>query len=238
MFYFLTSSPLEGRPPVISNKNDFRDELVYRLQGEAKGLFICSDPYSFDRTDAFAEAVRTALEDAGIAFLTYNVLDARTSENASELVKDASFIVLAGGHVPTQNAFFRSIDLRLLLESFRGVLVGISAGTMNSARIVYSQPELDGEATDPEYLRFLQGLNVTRTMIIPHYQMTKDYMLDGMRLFEDITYPDSFGHRFHALCDGSYIMGDGSQEMLCGEAYLISGGTIEKICSDGEKIYL
>lgn len=238
MFYFLTSSPLEGMPPVMSGRNDFREELCYRLQGEAKGLFICSDPDSFERTDRFSQAVREALEDAGITLLQYDVLDSRNAQNAAELVRDASLIILAGGHVPTQNAFFRSIDLRLLMESFRGTLVGISAGTMNSARIVYAQPELEGEAADPEYLRFLQGLNITRTMIIPHYQMTKDDTLDGMRLWEDITLPDSIGHRFYALCDGSYIMGDGSQEMLCGEAYLVSEGTVEKICSDGEKIYL
>lgn len=41
---------------------------------------------------------------------------------------------------------------------------------------VYAQPELEGE------------------------------VLDGKRLFEDITYSDSYGREFYALEDGSYFL--------------------------------
>ena len=41
---------------------------------------------------------------------------------------------------------------------------------MNSADIVYSQPEEEGEAVDPAYQRFLTGLNLTKTNLLPHYQ--------------------------------------------------------------------
>ena len=79
---------------------------------------------------------------------------------------------------------------------------------------------------------------ITATKIIPHYNETKDLMLDGKRLFEDISLPDSIGHRFYALCDGSYIMGDGSMEMLCGEAYVIEDGSIRQVSSPDEKKYI
>ena len=89
------------------------------------------------------------------------------------------------------------------MRSFDGVLVGISAGTMNSAEVVYAQPELEGEATDPNYQRFLPGLGLTKKMILPHYQMLKDEVLDGLRVMEDIAYPDSQGRRFYLLVDGA-----------------------------------
>lgn len=238
MQYFLTSLPLEGRTPVLSSANGFCSELIGSLEGEVRGLFICSDPNRHEHTDMFAMTVREALENAGAQIASYNVLDSRTAQNASELVRNASLIILGGGHVPTQNAFFGIIGLGMLLKDFDGVIVGISAGTMNCAGTVYAQPELDGEALDPSYRRFLPGLGITRTAVIPHYQMTKDFILDGMRVFEDITYPDSMGRRFYALCDGSYIRGDPEGETLYGEAYMISDGKLEKICSDGEKITL
>ena len=64
-------------------------------------------------------------------------------------------IFLGGGHVPTQNAFFHRIGLREKIRNFDGIVIGISAGSMNSADVVYAQPELPGEAADESYQRFL-----------------------------------------------------------------------------------
>ena len=68
--------------------------------------------------------------------------------------------------------------------------MGISAGHMNCAEIVYAQPEMPGEAVDPDYRRFIPGLGLTKYNILPHYQAVKDDYVDGMRLFEDITFRD------------------------------------------------
>ena len=45
---------------------------------------------------------------------------------------------------------------------------------MNCAEIVYAQPEMSGEAVDPNYKRFLKGLNLTKYQIIPHYESIKN----------------------------------------------------------------
>lgn len=238
MFYFLTSSLLKGRSPELDNTNDLADEIAYRCQGERKAVFVCADPSHYEGNERFGSTVKSALENSGILFLSYHILDGRNERDADELIRESDLLILSGGHVPTQNAFFRRIGLKELLGTFYGTLIGISAGTMNAARIVYAQPELEGEATDEGYLRFLPGLAVTQTKIIPHYNETKDLILDGMKLFDDITIPDSIGHRFYALCDGSYIMGDGSMELLCGEAYLIEDGRISLISSADEKKYI
>jgi dipeptidase E len=140
--------------------------------------------------------------------------------------------------VPTQNTFFQKIALRELMESFDGTVLGISAGTMNSADVVYAQPEEEGEGSNPDFVKFLPGLNLTKYMIIPHYQDTKDNILDGKKLFEDITYPDSMGKTFYALPDGSYLYARGEKEVLCGEAYQIRDGICEKICSENEEYCL
>ena len=57
---------------------------------------------------------------------------------------------------------------------------------MNCAKTVYAHPERAGEAIDPQYKRFIPGLGLTKRMILPHYQMIKDDVLDNLRAMEDI----------------------------------------------------
>ena len=154
------------------------------------------------------------------------------------MVNASDLLILAGGHVPTQNRFFRKIGLRDLLEGFAGLVVGISACSMNSAETVYAQPELEGEGVDPGYQRFLPGRGLTKTMLLPHYQDVKDDVLHGLRVFEDITYPDSRGNTFYAIPDGSWLLIEGGREELRGEAYRIRDGGIEQFSADGEAVFL
>ena len=152
------------------------------------------------------------------------------------MIADSDFIILCGGHVPTQNAFFQEIGLRTLLEGYEGVLMGISAGTMNCADRVYVQPEEEGESA-PEFERFAEGLGITDLNVLPHYQQVKDHELDGLRLFEDITYADSMGECFFALVDGSYfVIEEDGTTTLFGEAYCIQDGEIEQISELGDVV--
>ena len=156
----------------------------------------------------------------------------------AKLVQEPNLLILFGGHVPTQNHFFKKICLRELLKNYEGVVIGISAGSMNSADTVYAQPEKEGEAVHPAYRRFLTGLNVTKTNLLPHYQEIKDDVLDGLRVFEDIAYVDSIGKTFYAIPDGSYLLIDMGKEELHGEAYMVRDGAMRQISARGEVVSL
>lgn len=101
---------------------------------------------------------------------------------------------------------------------------------------VYAQPELEGASIAKDYKRFLPGLGITKLMILPHYQKIKDEVLDGKRLFEDITYSDSYGRKFYALEDGSYFLIENKTTTLFGAAYLIKDGFIKQICEKDKSI--
>ena len=58
--------------------------------------------------------------------------------------------------------------------------------------------------------------------------------IDGLRLMEEITYPDSAGKTFYAIVDGSYMLQTKDRKEIHGEAYLIADGAIRKICGAGE----
>ena len=235
---FLTSSPVIPGTETLNPENGFAERLRAAVKDPCRALFICSDPEGIQRTERFAGAVKTTLNEAGFLFSRYDILDSRNREQAAELVRGARLIILAGGHVPTQNRFFGQIGLREILRGYDGAVVGISAGSMNCARVVYAHPELPGEGTDPGYQKFLPGLALTGKMILPHYQMIRDDVLDGLRVLEDIAYPDSAGRRFYVLVDGSYLYIENGREEICGEAYLLSDGRMKKICSAGQTLPL
>lgn len=239
MTLFLTSSPfVDGADrAILSDANGFIDRIREVLPPHPKALFITSNPEDRDMTCRFAAETTAAFAEFGMAFQSYHILDGFNAEDAGGLIADCDVIFLSGGHVPTQNAFFQEIGLRELLDDFPGVVVGISAGSMNCADTVYVQPEEEGESA-PEFERFAPGLGLTDVNILPHYQKVKDNYLDGQRLYEDITFADSMGECFLAMPDGSYIYSDSEDELLCGEAYIIEDGEIRQIAEEGDEVIL
>ena len=239
MTAILTSSPcIYGAPRAIVNpENSFADNLRRCLPDQIRCLFITSAPDDYGFTDRVAWEMRDCFEEAGFAITELSILDRRNQDEAQMLIWKSDFIILAGGHVPTQNAFFQDIRLRDLLQNYQGVILGISAGTMNAADRVYIQPEEPGESV-PEFPRFAEGLGITKFNVLPHYQMVKDNYLDGRRLFEDITYADSWGECFYVFVDGTYLLIEDGRTALYGEAYRLADGKMEQISELGDVLVL
>jgi len=233
MTLFVTSSPfIDGvSPATLSNANGFVDRIRGVLPQNPRVVFVASDPRDHAGTCQFAAITTAAFAETGIAFSSYDVLDGTTVHRAYGMIAHCDFVVLCGGHVPTQNDFFRKIRLRHIFHNFRGTVMGISAGSMNMAGTVYVQPEEPGES-GPEFQRFAPGLGLTPVNILPHYQKAKDYWLDGKRLYEDVTYADSMGHEFFMLPDNSYFYQDEQGLLLCGKAYRLRSGITEQLTGD------
>lgn len=243
MIVFLTSSPsgplnVPNYDKLLDEKNGFVENMKQFWKPEMKGLIIASSPDSFDRNDEMRDFFENAFRNSGVPVMYFDLWDYRSQDICAEALMQYDVVMLSGGHVPTENRFFEQIGLRDMMEQYDGIVIGVSAGTMNSADVVYAQPELPGESVDPGYVRYLRGLGLTDVMVLPHYQMVKDSMLDGRRLFEDITYGDSYGRRFIALEDGSYIRIMDGETRLYGRSHQISDGVLTTICEDGAGILL
>lgn len=243
MIVFLTSSPCDRGMPeggelpcTLNEANGFVARLREIWKADSRCLVISSDPENFDMNDEMAGTFRAVFPFHGLTLSDLSICDSRNEADIPQLIAKSDVIILGGGHVPTQNAFFRRIGLKKLLADYPGIIIGISAGTMNSAGTVYAQPELEGESVDPDYQRFIPGLGLTEVMILPHYQMVKEDVLDGKRLFEEITYPDSIGRKFYALVDGSYVLVREGSTVLYGEGYLIQDGSLSQICEEGRSV--
>ena len=240
MIAILTSSlggshKVDGKwlPTYLLNQNGLTGIIKSYWKSGAKVLIICASPDEYERNDSVLYCMKEAFAMSGLDAVSFDMCDDRNMQVVEQFYSyDA--VILAGGHVPTQNDFFKEINLKEKLNGYEGILIGWSAGSMNCADVVYAQPELEGEGKNPEYQRFITGLGVTKTMIIPHFQAVKNDIVDGLRAIEDIAYPDSMGREFVALNDGSFIVCDNGVETLYGEAYLIKDGSETLLCKNEE----
>lgn len=237
MHLFLTSSPCDDNVPegvklpcILDRSNGFVDRLARCHKPDSRMVIVAASPHNFALNDEMRETFHNAFNYHHLTLRDTIMLDARNERDAARLIALSDVVMLAGGHVPTELDFFERIGLKKLMRGYTGVVMGISAGTMNCAETVYVQPEEPGESLDPDFVRFAPGLGFTRFMLLPHYQKARHYQLDGKRLYEDITYADSHGHTFIAMADGTYIYQHAGKAILCGEAYAISNGRIEQIC--------
>ena len=233
------SSKVNGTrvPSVLIQHNGLLDNLKSIWIQDAKVLIICADPTDYVKNDSVCACLKEAFPMSGLSVSCVDICDDRTAAAIVNL-RNVDVLILAGGHVPTQNKFMKQLRLKKRLLDYNGIVVAWSAGSMNCADIVYAGPEFEGEAVDPLYERWITGLGITDINIFPHFQSLKDDYLDGLRLIEDITFADSIGHEIIALNDGSYIMIDDGQTTLYGEAYMIKDGQQKQICKNDESISL
>ncbi|MDO4311749.1 MAG: Type 1 glutamine amidotransferase-like domain-containing protein [Eubacteriales bacterium] len=245
MILYLTSSPTgsyrsdgpedyRGFNPANDMVKNLREDWV----DHARCLIIAADPDAYMQNDEMRFYFEKVLKETGLDISGLDLCDGRNGVETADRLSDYDMIILGGGHVPTQNAFFRKIGLMERMKEFHGIVMGISAGSMNCAEVVYAQPELPGESISDAYQRYIEGLGLTQCNVLPHYQAVKDDMLDGRRLMEDITYSDSVGHKFYTIPDGSYLLQKNGITELHGEAYLIAEGQIRQICKEGEVLQI
>lgn len=224
-------------PSILIEKNGLLERLKSIWTPDARVMIICGSPDDYEKNDSVCACLKEAFPMSGLSISYIEKCDDRNREIINELRK-MDVIILAGGHVPTQNKFMQQLQLKERLKDYSGIIIAWSAGSMNCAENVYAGPELEGEAIDPDYERWIPGLGITKINIFPHFQALKNDYLDGLRLIEDITYADSMRHEILALNDGSYIMLEKGTEILYGEAYMIKDGQRQQICKDGDCIWI
>ena len=213
----------------FTSKNKIQENFKKFIKKYENFLYVASIENNYENNDAYFNLAKQSF-NLTMPFKNYYLLDGRTKQKTKDLIDKADFIFLCGGHVPTQNKFFNEINLKELLKNYNGVICGASAGSMNCAKIVYSAPELPGEAIDKNFKRYLKGLDLTNINIIPHFNSVKNTCLDGKHFLNEILLPDSFNSPIVAFSDGTYILISNNKSTIFGTAYLIDKGNLSKIC--------
>ena len=221
--------------PLLDERNGFVEVLKSFWRAPARCLMIAAFPDAHGLNDEMSGYYREAVENSSLAVESFDLWDDRREGMSREEFHGYDAVFLAGGHIATEMAWFERIGLRALLEDYTGMVIGTSAGSMNAAQEVYAWPEEPGESFKPVEQLFFPGLGLGHTLVLPHYQKVRESVLDGRRLMEEITCPHSFGRRFYAIPDGSFVLIKGGLETMYGEAWLVSGGRILPFCTEGER---
>lgn len=217
-------------PQNFGNENGILDNFKKHIKKYDNFVFVASQMADTDKTDSYANLMFKSFE-LTLPFKNYQVLDHRNKDKAQELIENADFIFLCGGHVPSQLELFEHLNLRELIKSTNAVICGGSAGSMDSADIVYCPPEIEGEALDTSFKRYRKGLGLTNINIYPHWNesLIEEEYLDGKNIFRDIMLEDSKTTPFIAYDDGTYILQIDGKAELFGNAYKFEDGNYHPI---------
>lgn len=180
--------------------------------------FVASDfEKNPEKTDYHFGYILGLFEDAGICFEHSRVIDGRmTAEEAQQAARDADVLWLAGGDTLAQFASLEEYGLADVIRRHPGVVIGMSAGTINMAKtaVLY----------DPDYgvhtAMVYHGIGCVDISADPHFEPD--------RIAATILNA-SVEHVIYGLCDNGIIVCRDAQVEYYGEVYRLSGGEVERI---------
>ena len=189
-----------------------------------KFVIIASDADNYEQNDYYLKLDMDVLAMSGINFKENVVLDNRNKDDIANVLKNSSLIFLSGGDTLKQNIFFNEINLKEYIKNIDACIVGISAGAINSAKIVFNSPEEEKDLTNPS---ILEGLGLTTINVEPHFDCDKI-----SKIQMDAILKESNNRVIYGLPDKSYIFNN----KVYGKCYRVYKENIELISNDDEVV--
>lgn len=212
----------------LNNKNQLVNNLKSAITKTQRISYIVSAPDFFDINDFYGTLAFECLKKAGFDFYDTVIIDHRFKGDIKETLLQSDVIFLAGGKTDIQMAYFESLNLKEILQSYQGVLIGMSAGAMNCADVVFTPAE---ERSEIGRNMKWNGLGLTPFVLEPHFVLNVEDTLD-LELRKELLRLSNKTD-FIALCDDSYLLIDDCVTTLFGESYYIHKGEIKNIVKDG-----
>jgi len=171
------------------------------------------------------------LGSAGIVFEKYHEIDTQMSkETAQDAVKNASVILLMGGHTVPQLEFIKEYGLDIAIkESNASIVIGISAGAHNMGKKCISVIDSNYES---EERAVYECLGLDNFAYEPYFSLENRHRhaLDSSRLIEEHLLPLSQEMDIYTTGDGAaFRVENGIVQVVIGDVHLISNSEIHKI---------
>lgn len=130
-----------------------------------------NDMYFFSGTEKYPSTISVFKEISNIE--KFILLDGRTTGvEAQNILSNADVIFLTGGDPFYQIKYIKDNGLDETLMKYNGVIIGISAGSMNQSKVVYY-------SKDEQYNETLtyDGLGIVDVTIEPHFDVSCEEQL-------------------------------------------------------------
>lgn len=159
----------------------FKEELI-----DMKSIvYIPGNPQKIKQAkEKYIPAFTEHFKNIGIQFEEVNLITPELSkEEAKEIIRKASFIMLMGGNPFKQKNMCEQLDILSDLRKFKGIMLGFSAGAMLMSKYIIVTP------CSEEYPDFHieEGLNLDDISIYPHINTSSETFPDFLTV-DDETY--------------------------------------------------
>ena len=173
-------------------------------------VFIASSFDNYEINDIKHKELVKLFNDININFNSIYLIDNRIDSNKSkELIKKSDIIFLMGGDPKKEMDSIIEYDLVSDIKTKEGIIIGVSAGSMNQITNVIYKDEIDNNI-----LIKYKGLGFFDTNIYPHVDINnKEYLQE---IFEVSKYDKILG-----LPNSSFIRIENDKVDIIGEHYYI-----------------
>lgn len=217
-------------PIPMNNTNNLLDILNKNIEKRDRLVLIANDPENIEKMDTKINVIGSSFALSNLPFKEVMAIDIRNYKNAKDIILKSDAIILCGGKCIRQMKFFNKMGLKNILKEYSGLVIGISAGSMNLGDTIANFPE---ELADMGGEKWIKGLGFHNSIIIPHfdgecgkYQFVSP---DGINIAEDYILPMSAEKELLAIPNYSYILIDNDNYTYYGNAYKLKNGKITKI---------
>ncbi len=197
--------------------NDFSQLLRTYIKPGMKLAFVASEFENIhEKTDWYCNEFLKMFSDCGITFGCVDVIDSRMSnETAQETVRNADVLWLAGGDTPTQFAYLESYGLIPYIRNHKGVIIGMSAGSINMAKTAVCTLTCKHNK-----LEIYEALGLVEFSVEPH--LDKDNITDELLALSE-EYP------LYGICDDGAILCTEDKTSYIGDVFLIDNRCITQV---------
>ncbi len=226
--YYTKNDQGERRSTIIKNKNRLLSVIKKHLPAQNTVVFVANRADN-EENDIRSSVFFEALDKTGLRFVNKIILDARNKDKASTIISEADFVFITGGRILPGKEFYDEIRLKDLLSHCKGVIMGVSAGSMLLCKDIYNFPETAEDEFDTEYV---EGMGLVQDIIfVPHFDgKTLSYQGHSDRdVVNESILPYSYKIKMTALPNGSYIFVNNNGMRSYGKVYELSNGKANKI---------
>lgn len=204
----------------------FTDEIADILSKEITVrenlVFISAWPHNYKQNDDDSDGMHEMFAERGMGFSRHFVIDERMSgEDALKLISEASCVFLMGGNATEQMRMIKEKGLVNAIRTFRGVILGVSAGSMNMGKYAVDI----WESVIP-----YEGLGLAAYTVKAHYSEGEEFV--GTLKEVSTRLPVT------AMEDESAIFVKSTGTEYLGRIYRIDKGRINRIVIETERLFL
>lgn len=221
----------------VSKESGFQKEvsgeLISDVLGKDKITIISGYPYDAELSE---EKVKNITNNFGKVGIKFNKVELLLNSDSEELInnklKDTDVLFLTGGNPLEQYEFIKSKNLINFIKEYDGIIMGISAGSMNLTEKVLLLPVSEEY---PETIIY-DGLKLAPFSIFPHFNIksVNDERVDmgyGQEfIMNDLKKASKYSGVVYCLPDRcSLIVENDKIRILDDKCYVIENGVLSEL---------